>query len=48
MKNFKKVSRDHLKNINGGAAGCSETCCPPPGTKRCPWVICVAPCEILS
>jgi len=48
MKNCKKISRDQLKSINGGASGCSEACCPPPGIKRCPWVICIAPCDILS
>ncbi|MGE8434322.1 MULTISPECIES: bacteriocin-like protein [Chryseobacterium] len=48
MKNSKKISRDQLKSINGGALSCSEACCPPPGIKRCPWVYCVAPCEILS
>ncbi|WP_165579317.1 bacteriocin-like protein [Chryseobacterium sp. BLS98] len=47
MKNFKKISRDQLKSINGGAS-CSEACCPPPGIKRCPWVLCYAPCDILE
>ncbi|MBK1896028.1 bacteriocin-like protein [Chryseobacterium paridis] len=48
MKNSKKISRDQLKSINGGAAGCAEICCPPPGIKKCPWLYCYAPCEILS
>ncbi|MDC8103561.1 MULTISPECIES: bacteriocin-like protein [Chryseobacterium] len=48
MKNFTKITRDQLKNINGGAVGCSNDCCPPPGIKRCPSVVCFAPCEILS
>jgi hypothetical protein len=48
MKNLKKITRGQLKSINGGAATCSEDCCPPPGKKRCPWIACVAPCDILS
>lgn len=46
MKNLKKVSRSQMKSINGGSKTCSEACCPTDGRKRCPWVICVAPCEI--
>ncbi|WP_435523479.1 bacteriocin-like protein [Chryseobacterium indoltheticum] len=30
MKNFKKVSRSQMKDINGGASTCSQACCPPP------------------
>ncbi|MFL9832408.1 bacteriocin-like protein [Chryseobacterium terrae] len=48
MKNFKKISRSQMKNLNGGGLTCSEACCPPPGVKRCPWVYCVAPCDIIS
>ncbi|WP_423750006.1 bacteriocin-like protein [Chryseobacterium carnipullorum] len=48
MKNYKKISRDQLKSINGGALSCSEACCPPSGIKRCPWVICIVACEVLS
>ncbi|WP_185151651.1 bacteriocin-like protein [Chryseobacterium sp. SN22] len=48
MKNYKKISRDQLKNISGGALSCSEACCPPPGIKRCPWVICIIACPVTS
>ncbi|WP_294315956.1 hypothetical protein [uncultured Chryseobacterium sp.] len=48
MKNYKKILRDQLKEINGGASGCSEECCPPPGIKRCPWVICIVACPVTS
>ncbi|WP_164998566.1 bacteriocin-like protein [Chryseobacterium sp. 3008163] len=48
MKNLKKVSRNQMKGINGGALGCSQACCPPPGIKRCPNIYCFAPCPVES
>ncbi len=48
MKNLKKVSRNQLKGISGGASGCSQACCPPPGIKRCPNIICIIACPVES
>ena len=46
MKNLKKVSRDQLKSINGGSGfinlPCGGGCCPPPGVRKCPGLICPA------